>query len=215
MQTAASLKPICCVLALLLPACQSAKVSYSYINQSKRTVTVVEHRRNGEQRFTFTPGAWQRPGREDSLPERVEFLDPNRGQIAVYTRGDYEREGDPNIPPVLVVSRSGVALASGAVWRKIAQEWDGPPPAKPVSYGGGNGSSIEQAITVHAQVALDDTLGVYAYIRKRFGYLWTFRSMERGVVGGADGIYDRYEFVTHSGKKHVLFFKNRKWSEAE
>jgi len=97
----------------------------------------------------------------------------------------------------------------------MALEWDGPDPSGPVSYSGGDGSSIENAIVVHATNDLDDTLGVYAYIKKHFGYRWTFRRMERYVIPTDERLYDEYAFVTRDGKKHELYFQGREYSPEE
>ena len=93
-----------------------------------------------------------------SLADRVEFLDARGRRIGVFTLDDFKRSRDAGFPPILVISPGGPHLASGELWRKTAQEWDGPLPKHPVSYGGGDGSSLKRAVIVHSIDLLDHVL---------------------------------------------------------
>lgn len=213
MQSAVSSAIFCLGLSLLLSACESTPFAYAYYNQRKDTITIVEHRGSGVERSSLEPRVRLFPMK--SFPDGIEFFSRSGRQFAVFTLDDFKRLRDPNLPPMLVVSQSGAAFASRPFLDKMALEWDGPDPSGPVSYRGGDGSSIEKAIIVHARNDLDDTLGVYAYIKKRFGYRWTFRSMERYVIPTDERLYDKYEFVTRDGKQHSLYFQGREWSSEE
>ena len=149
-----------------------------------------------------------------SLAERVEFLNARRRQIGVFTLDDYKRSRHAGFPPILVMSAGGAHLASGDLWRRTAQKWDGPLPKHPVSYQGGDGSSPDRAIIVHARDSLDHVLAVYAYMRAHFGYMWTYRDMERYLTRTRDWSCDMYEFVTYDGKKHVLYFRGYEGTKA-
>jgi hypothetical protein len=190
----------------LLTACQSASYGYGYANESKRTVTVVERSRAGVDRSTFTPQAKQLPVEGGSIADRVEVFDPQQRKIAAFTRDDYDRSHHPGVPPVLVVTQSGVTLASREFWEKMAREWEGASPSGPVSFSGGDGSSIDKAIIVNARNARDERLGQDVYLREHFGYTWRFKGIQGGVMFSDDKIYDVIDFVTHDGRKHVLYF---------
>jgi len=211
MQSAASLAFICLPLSVFFTARQSTGFSYGYVNQLKETITVVEDGVDGR---TLTPD-YPLPGiAGGSLAERVEFLNARRRQIGVFTLDDYKRSRHAGFPPILVMSPGGAHLASGDLWRRTAQKWDGPLPKHPVSYGGGDGSSPDRAIIVHARDSLDHVLAVYAYMRAHFGYMWTYRDMERYLTGTDDWYCDMYKFVTYDGKKHVLYFQGYKNTKA-
>lgn len=190
----------------LFTACGSAGYGYGYANESKRTVTVVEHSRGGVDRSTFTPQAKQLPVEGGSIADRVEVFDAQQRKIAAFTRDNYDRSHHPGVPPVLVITRSGVSLASREFWEKMAREWDGALPSGPVSFSGGDGSSIDKAIIVNARNPRDEGLGQSVYLREHFGYTWRFKGIQGGVTFTDDKIYDVVEFVTHDGRKHVLYF---------
>ncbi len=92
---------------------------------------------------------------------------------------------------------------------------DDPLPSGAVSYRGGDGSSINKAILVRARGLRDHQLAVYAYMNGHYGCMSTYRSIERYLTPTPDSYCDMYEFVTHDGKKHVLYFRGRKTSEAK
>jgi hypothetical protein len=213
MQSAPPLASLSLSLAFLLTACESTGFRYGYVNQLKETVTVVERYRKGVDTSTFSAGYSQEPTPGGSVAESVEFFDARRRPIAIFTRADYRRSGRSGLPPVLVISRSGVHLASRNLWQKMAVEWDGPLPSHPVSYGGGDGSSCDKAIVVHASDAQDHITGVYAYMRKHFGYMWTYKSMARYFTGAGADWCDVYEFETQDGRKHTLYFRDRETSK--
>jgi hypothetical protein len=190
----------------LLTACESGSYGYGYANESKRTVTVVEHTRDGVDKSTFTPQAKQLPVEGGSIADRVEVFDTRRRMIAAFTHDDYGRSHHAGVPPVLVVTQSGVTLASREFWEKMAREWEGASPSGPVSFSGGDGSSIEKAIIVNARNARDEGLGQEVYLREHFGYTWRFKGIQGGVTFTNDKIYDVVDFTTHDGKKHVLYF---------
>jgi hypothetical protein len=210
MQSIAPLAFVGLAVSSLLTACESMSYGYGYVNRLNEAITIVEHTATGVERSTLPATGRQLPTEGDSVAQRVEIFDAHHRQIGVFTFDDYKRARQFGVPPVLIVSRNGVTLGSSAFWQKMARDWDGPAPSKPVTYGGGDGSSIEKAIIVHASDGLDETLGVYAYMRQRFGYMWTYRSMERYVIPTNDRIIDEYEFVTRDGKKHALYFENRR-----
>lgn len=207
-RSAASAALIWISVGALLGACKSTDFTYGYVNQLKETVTVVERDSNGwadPRRLTPDYPLKGLPG--GSVAERVEFLDARRRQIAIFTLDDYKRSRNAGFPPILVVSTRGAHLASGDLWQRIAQKWDGPLLKHPVSYGGGDGSSPDKAIIIQAKDSLDHILAVYAYMRSRFGFMWTYREMERYLTQTEDWSCDMYEFVTYDGKKHVLYFR--------
>lgn len=207
-RSAASAALIWISVGALLGACKSTDFTYGYVNQLEETITVVERDSNGwsdTRRLTSDYPLKGLPG--GSVAERVEFLDARQRQIAVFTLDDYKRSRHAGFPPIIVVSPRGAHLASGDLWRRIAQKWDGPLPKHPVSYGGGDGSSPDKAIIIQARDSLDHILAVYAYMRARFGYRWTYREMERYLTRTEDWSCDMYEFVTYDGKKHVLYFR--------
>lgn len=193
-------------LLSLLTACESGSYGYGYANESKRTVIVVEHSSDGVDSSTFTPQAKQLPVEGGSIADRVEVFDTQRRKIADFTRDDYDRSHHAGVPPVLVITQRGVTFAAREFWEKMAREWEGASPSGPVSFSGGDGSSIDKAIIVNARNARDESLGQNVYLREHFGYTWRFKGMQGGVTFADDKIYDVVDFTTHDGKKHVLYF---------
>ena len=182
----------------------------AYYNDRNDRISVVEYRGNTVTRSTLEPRVRLFPKQGESFPDRIEFR--RRGQqFAVFTLGDYKRARDPNLPFVLVVSQSGVAVASRALLDKLDREWN---PAHylshPVSFSGGDGSSMDKAIIVHAKADGDEGAAHETYIREHFGYAWTYKSIKFGVRFTQNRIYDVYEFVTRDGRKHVLYFDTTK-----
>src|SRR5947209_5957259 len=119
MLSAAASASVSIALSLLLSACQSPPFTCAYWNQRKDTVTIVEHRGSAAERSSLEPDVRQFPGEDQSFPDRVEFFSARGRQIAIFTRDDYQRSRDPNLPPMLVISRSGVAFASQALLDKM------------------------------------------------------------------------------------------------
>jgi hypothetical protein len=205
MQSTASSAIFCVGLSLLLSACESTPFAYAYCNQRKDTITIAEHRGSGSDRSSLEPRVRLFPMK--SFPDRIEFFSPSGRQFAVFTLGDFKRLRDPNLPPMLVVSRGGVAFASRVLLDKMDREWEpAQHPSHPVSFSGGDGSSIDKAIIVHAQDDRDEGAGHYTYMREHFGYPWTYKGFRGGVTFTDDKIYDVYDFVTRDGRKHVLYF---------
>lgn len=180
---------------------------YGHENQLHQRVTIVHHSRNTRYKVTLPAGACQLPPFEgDPLCEREEFSDASGKRIALFTIEDYRRLRRPGVPPLLLISRTGVSLASREHLEKMERWAQGPLPSKPVPFSGGDGSSIEKAIIVHTRDKLDGKLAMYEYMRVRFGWMRTYKGAGGGWIPIGDKLYDLCEFVTPDGKKHVLYF---------
>lgn len=110
----------CTLVALALTGCDP--IGYGYVNRLNYPVTVVHHVGGEETRFTLAPGARKLPAIHDWLGDREEFLDSRGHQIAVFTRADLQKWGRRDVPPVLVLSQTGVSLASFDYWKQWQRE---------------------------------------------------------------------------------------------
>ncbi len=154
----------------MLSACQSAGFSYAYFNDRKDTVTIVEHGGRDVHISTLEPGVRLFSKDGESFPDSVEVFDPKQRRVGVLTLNDYKSHPS-DVPAMLVVSRTGVAFASRALLDKLYREWEpSGHPSHHVSFAGGDGSSTEKAIIVHAQDGRDEGAAHSTYMRTHFGY---------------------------------------------
>jgi hypothetical protein len=92
-----------------------------------------------------------------------------------------------------------VAVAIGISFSTNAK-----PPAAWLS--GGDGSSLEKAIVVHAP---NESAGVdaeHAYIAKHFGYSKSIKVNIELYQHKTRGVFDIFRFVGRDGKKHTVYF---------
>lgn len=77
-------------------------------------------------------------------------------------------------------------------------------PSKPVTFGGGDGSSYEKAIVVHASGESTGVHSEYDYIKAHYpGYHF----ISQALVNHKEKAYDVMTFTDAHGKKHVLYFE--------
>lgn len=107
-------------LAVFLSACDP--IGYGYVNQLHRPVAVVHHVHGREERFTLAPGQRKLPGLGDWEGSREEFFDLNGKQVAVITREEIDRMDHKDYPTVLVLSPTGITLATREDWDQWQQE---------------------------------------------------------------------------------------------
>jgi hypothetical protein len=105
----------CAFLASILAACDP--IGYGYVNQLHQAVAVVHHVGNSEKRLTLAAGERRPPQLGDTRGQRDDFFDPHGRLIATFTAEDMRGWHRHDIPPVLVITRSGVVLATEAYWR--------------------------------------------------------------------------------------------------
>ena len=77
---------------------------------------------------------------------------------------------------------------------------------------GGDGSSYERAIIVHAPDTRSGVYAMYSYMKARFG---RFRYTDRRWAPDGDRSIDIFELTTPDGKKHVLYFDVTEGQEAD
>ena len=187
-----------------------------YYNDRSDVITIVERRAGRAQRSTLEPRVRLIAKEGEEFPQRVEILDSKDRQIGMITRDAYDASRSADVPTIVVASGSAASLASRSVFNKLAQEWEGGArSSKPLTFAGGDGSSPDQAIIVRGHSSRDESLGPEEYLRKRFGYLWTYRHSQLSLEAKNGRIYDRYELVTFAGKKHVVYFDTTKFRAAD
>src|SRR5262249_22447910 len=103
--------PIVCIA---VASCDT--IGYGYVNQLRRPVTIVHYVDGHTERFTLTAGQRRLPRLHDFCGSWEEFLDVNGKQIASITAKEIDKLRPKDIPAVLVLSSSGVALATTEYW---------------------------------------------------------------------------------------------------
>jgi hypothetical protein len=80
--------------------------------------------------------------------------------------------------------------------------------AKPstVWLSGGDGSSIEKAIVVHAPNESAGVEAEHAYIEKHFGYSKSIKINIQLYQHKTRGVFDIFRFIGRDGKKHTVYF---------
>ena len=97
-------------------------IGYGYVNQLHRPVTVVHHVHGRDERFTLAAGERRLPRLGDWPGSREEFLDTSGSQIAAISGEEIQQMRHKDTPPVLVLSPSGITLATRQQW----DEWQAP-----------------------------------------------------------------------------------------
>lgn len=103
-------------IAFAFSACDP--IGYGYVNQLRRPVAVVHHVHGHDERFTLAAGERKLPAMGDWPGSREEFFDVGGKQIAVITGPEIKRLQPKGIPSVLVLSPSGITLATREYWDK-------------------------------------------------------------------------------------------------
>ena len=106
--------------ALTLAACDP--VGYGYVNQLHQSVDVVHHVHGHDERFRLAAGQRKLPATGDWPGSREEFFDLGGKQIAVITGSQIKRMEPPDAPAVLVLSPSGITLATREYWDQWQEE---------------------------------------------------------------------------------------------
>jgi hypothetical protein len=106
--------------ALGLAACDP--IGYGYVNRLHRSVTIVHHVRGRDERFTLAAGERRLPRLGDWPGSREEFVDTSGSQIAAISGEEIKQLKHKDTPPVLVLSPSGITLATRQQW----DEWQAP-----------------------------------------------------------------------------------------
>ena len=110
--------PLC--FALLLSACDP--IGYGYVNQLDRPVAVVHHVHGREERFTLASGERRLPAMGDWPGAREEFCDLNGKEIAAINGPEIKRLKHKDTVPILVLSPSGITLATREYWDHWQEE---------------------------------------------------------------------------------------------
>lgn len=71
---------------------------------------------------------------------------------------------------------------------------------------GGDGSSIEKAIVVHAPSESAGVEAEHAYIEKYFGYSKSIKINIELYQHKTRGVFDIFRFIGRDGKKHTVYF---------
>jgi hypothetical protein len=108
------------LFTLAVAACDP--IGYGYVNELRRPVAVVHHVHGRDERFTLAPGERRLPAMHDWPGSLEEFFDLNGKQIAAITGPDIKRLGHKNTPSVLVLSASGITLATPDYWERWQKE---------------------------------------------------------------------------------------------
>ena len=109
--------PIQCALCALVPAFAGCDpIGYGYVNQLHYPVTVVHHVGSTEKRLTLEPGEHRPPQLGDTRGQRDEFFDQQGRLIATFMAEQMRTWHRHDVPPVLVISHTGV-LVSEPRWR--------------------------------------------------------------------------------------------------
>ena len=101
--------------ASLLSACDP--IGYGYVNQLHHPVTVVHHVGSNENRFTLAAGQRRMPELGDWRGQRDDFFDSKGHLIASFTEDQMRAWHRHDVPPILIISQTGVSLADHAWWR--------------------------------------------------------------------------------------------------
>jgi hypothetical protein len=104
-----------CTVAMALSGCDP--IGYGYVNQLHYPVTVVHHVGSSQSRFTLAAGQRRPPQLGDWRGERDDFFDPHGHLIATFTPDQMRGWHRHDVPPILVISPTGVSLADHAWWR--------------------------------------------------------------------------------------------------
>jgi hypothetical protein len=102
---------------LSLAACDP--IGYGYVNQLHRSVTVVHHVHGRDERFTLAAGERRLPRLGDWPGSHEVFFDTSGSQIAAISGEEIKQLKHKDTPPVLVLSPSGITLATRQQW----DEW--------------------------------------------------------------------------------------------
>src|SRR2546421_191986 len=112
-----SIRIFCIGVAAVFSACDP--IGYGYVNQLRRPVAVVHHVHGRNERFTLAPGERRLPALGDWPGSREEFFDLTGREIAAISESEIKRLKHKNTPAVLVLSPSGITLATRDYW----DEW--------------------------------------------------------------------------------------------
>ena len=104
--------PAC--FALLFSACDP--IGYGYVNQLDRQVAVVHHVHGREERFTLASDERRLPAMGDWPGAREEFFDLSGKEIAAINGPEIKRLEHKDTLPILVLSPSGITLATREYW---------------------------------------------------------------------------------------------------
>jgi hypothetical protein len=108
------------LLGFGLTACDP--IGYGYVNQLHQPVEVVHHVHGRDERFGLAAGQRKLPAMGDWYGSRETFFDRNGKQIATITGAEIKRLERRDTPPVLVLSRSGITLATHEYWEQWQRE---------------------------------------------------------------------------------------------
>jgi hypothetical protein len=97
-------------------------IGYGYVNQLNRPVAVVHHVHGRDERFTLAQGEHKLPRLGDWPGSREEFFDLSGKQIAAITGAEIKQLEHKDTPPVLVLSPSGITLATREYWDQLQTE---------------------------------------------------------------------------------------------
>jgi hypothetical protein len=112
--------PIFVVATIALAGCDP--IGYGYVNQLHRPVAVVHHLHGHEERFTLAAGEQRLPALGDWPGDREAFFELSGREIAVITGPEIKRLARKDSPPILVLSPSGISLATREYYEKWQQE---------------------------------------------------------------------------------------------
>ena len=97
-------------------------IGYGYVNQLHRPVTAVHHVHGRVERFRLAAGEVRLPRLGDWPGSREDFFDTSGSQIAAISGEEIQQMRHKDTPPVLVLSPSGITLATRQQW----DEWQAP-----------------------------------------------------------------------------------------
>jgi hypothetical protein len=108
------------LLGFGLTACDP--IGYGYVNQLHQSVEVLHHVHGRDERFGLAAGQRKLPAMGDWYGSRETFFDGSGKQIAMITGAEIKRLQHKDTPPVLVLSPSGITLATHEYWEQWQRE---------------------------------------------------------------------------------------------